>query len=70
MPFITTASTDTNIVALFSAITYVSYTYNTKEVEMSFDIGLDSTNAPVQKTTIYGNGALDAYVIVNGVVLA
>ena len=50
-PFISTATTDTNIVGLFAAVTNVSYIYNPDKVTVTFDSSLDSCNKPVQVTT-------------------
>ena len=50
-PFVTAATADTNIVAIFTAVTNVSYTYDPKAVHVSFDSTLDSCGNEITSET-------------------
>jgi len=47
MPFVSTATTDTNIVALFTEVTKLEISYNPNEVSVEFDLLIDSCMKPI-----------------------
>ena len=59
-PFITTATTDTNIVAMFTEVTNLSFTFDAETITVTFDLEKDSCGIPISsitkdgKTTISG----------------
>ena len=58
-PFVTTAVTDTNILALFTEVTNLEIKYNPDEVTVKFDVQTDSTGREIRVYNEYdANGNL------------